>query len=151
MSKFSRRSILYPGSVAHFRSLMQHLYEEYEGLWRASNGQVLSFEETPQNNPTRSAWEVHLRTGQRFDSPEQYFESLWDGRKGNCSYADVAAYERSDGYTLVVFADGHTPYELPKICPPIGPAFAEFVEMIVLEIREATTKEAPSRRPIRIA
>lgn len=137
------REITVNKSLAHFRAVMDRLYNQCsrDGNrgWKSSSGECLSFGESRHSNsqtedvtlPTRGSWSVTSLANQS-------------------AHALIEAYEEAPSTTRLEFWDGYLArYSSggePLPSESIGPAFAEFVDFIIQEVGGAVdpNQQTPS-------
>jgi HJR/Mrr/RecB family endonuclease len=146
------RSEVIPGTVEHFRAVMQRLGVRCGGKpWRSKSDERLVFSE--HRKTTRELVSVQSPTTERrgrylaFLSEREHYKTIdvtpstrgsWEilllsQQDKFIGFAGIEAYEQVEGTTQVDFLDGYSPHLPGHKREPIGPAFEEFSQIVVLE------------------
>jgi len=117
------RSEAFPGTIDRFRYLMDDLTGQYVKWWGNPNGVSLWIKEVEKKYSFCWAWGIVA-----------YGPFVGDKRGKAIGVAGMEA-EEVDGTTQIRFFDEYNPRKPMLEAPAIGPAFEEFCEMIVSEMR----------------
>jgi hypothetical protein len=139
-------SEIFPGTLVHFRELVERLWRRNRGGWTAGNGERLEWSDrSPEKSEPVGVKNISPRlpagaTPRTFTNRVVYRTvkhltrgewGVWvyspDGELDKKRLSYIIASERYDGQSEIDFHDGCD--ALGK--EPIGPAFAEFAQMVV--------------------
>jgi len=167
------KSVVIPGSVQHFRGVMERLAIRYPGtgiwaragIWASAGGEHLAFKERRQTKTELVAWEPaseeclagtsYVVTGSQahykdidITPPTRASWMVHASGELESGGGGIEAYEMPGGqHTRIDFLDGYTPGWPAFQGIPIGPAFVEFCEIVLREAQAFQVEELPRLSP----